>query len=368
MKTLCKAAFILSFVLLTISGCGEEEVVKEMVRPIKVMQIGSIEVFTGRWFPGKAKAAQEANLAFRVAGTLNELTVDIGAEVKEGDLLAKLDPRDFEVALSNARAQLNRVQAAVNLAKTDFARVERIRQKDAGAVSQSMVDSKQGEYDSARAQLSSARAEVTRVQDSLNYTSLLAPFAGTVVNKFVENYEDVQAKQQVIRIVDTSAIEFTIQIPEIMMVHAPKVKAAFVVFDVNPDIEIPAKIKEIGREASQTTRTYPLTLSMEQPADFKILPGMAGKARGDRASVDKAVIEEQADTVEIPVAATFAGAAGATKVWVVDESSSTVSMRQVEIGDLTDNGIMVKGLKSGEWIATAGVNTLVEGQKVRIQE
>lgn len=368
MKTLCKAAFILSFVLLTLSGCGEEEVVKEMVRPIKVMQIGGTEVFTGRWFPGKAKAVQEANLAFRVAGTLSELTVNIGAEVKKGDLLAKLDPRDFEVALSSAKAQLNRVQAAVNLAKTDFERVERIRQKDAGAVSQSMVDSKQGEYDSALAQLSSARAEVTRVQDSLNYSFLLAPFDGTVVEKFVENFEDVQAKEQVIRVIDTSAIEFTIQIPEIMMVHAPKAKSAFVVFDANPDIEIPAKIKEIGREASQTTRTYPITLSLEQPAGLKILPGMAGKARGDRSSVERIALEEQADAVEIPVAATFSVEAGKTFVWIVDEAAKTVSKRQVEMGDLTDNGILVKGLNGGEWIATAGVNTLIEGQEVRIQE
>jgi RND family efflux transporter MFP subunit len=368
MKTLFKTVLVLTVAVLSFVGCSEEEVKKEVIRPIKAMQVGGVEAFTGRWFPGKAKAAQQANLSFRVAGTLNELPVSVGDEVKKGDLLAKLDPRDFEVALSNARAQLSRVQAAVNLAKTEFDRVDKIRQKDPGAVSQSMVDSRRGEYDSAVAQLSSARAEVTRVKDSLAYASLSAPFAGSVAELFVENYEDVKAKQEVVRVVDASGIEFTVQIPESMMAHAPKVKSAFVVFDTYPDVEIPAVIKEIGKEASQTTRTYPVTLSLEQPAEFKVLPGMAGKARGDRSSVEQIALAEQADAVEIPVAATFSGDAGKSFVWVVDDVAKTVGKRAVEIGDLTDNGILVKGLKSGEWIATAGVNSLVEGQKVRIQQ
>ena len=367
-----KKSFALILVVLSsailLSACGEEEAPKEVIRPIKAMKIGGIEAFTGRWFPGKAKAAQEANLSFRVAGTLNEIPVKVGDEVKQGQLLAKLDPRDFEVALSNSRAQLNRVQAAVNLAKTEFERVENIRKKDPGAVSQSMVDTKQAEYDSARAQLRSAQAEVTRYKDNLSYTSLYSPFDGIVVERFVENFEDVKAQQQVIRVVDTSAIEFTVQVPESLMVHAPKVNSAFVVFDANPDVEIPATIKEIGKEASQTTRTYPITLSMEQPDEFDVLPGMAGKARGDRASIEKVALEEQAEAVEIPLASTFSPEAGKTYVWIVDKEAGTVTKRQVETGDLTDNGILVKGLQGGEWIATAGVNTLVEGQKVRILE
>lgn len=368
MKTIMKAVLLLSVVLLALPGCKEEVVQKEIIRPVKAMQIGGVEVFTGRWFPGKAKAAQEANLSFRVAGTLKELPVKVGDEVKRGTLLARLDPRDFEVSLSNAKAKLNQVQAAVNLAKTEYERVEKIRQKDAGAVSQSMVDSRKGEFESARAKLRSAQAEVTRVEDTLKYTSLYAPFTGTVSELFVENFEDVQAKQQVVRVVDASGIEFTVQVPESMMVYAPRVKSAFVVFDANPDVEVPAQIKEIGKEASQTTRTYPITLSLEQPDEFRILPGMAGKARGDRSSVEKIALEEQADAVEIPVAATFSDEAGKTFVWVIDETAKTVKKRQVETGDLTDHGILVKGLGSGEWIATAGVNSLVDGQKIRIQQ
>lgn len=349
-------------------GCAEEEVKEVQIRPIKAMQIGGIEVFTGRWFPGKAKASQEANLAFRVAGTLAAFPVNVGDEVEQGSLLSRLDPRDFEIELENSQAQLRKVQAALNLAQTEFKRVENIRLQDSGAVSQSMVDTRRGELISARAQLGSAKAAVARVQDSLSYTTLNAPFRGTVVEKFVENFEDVKAKEQIVRLVDTSRIEFIIQLPESLMLHASKVKKAFVVFDANPEVEIPAEIKEIGKEASKTTRTYPVTLIMDQPQEFKVLSGMAGKARGDRQAVADIARQEQAEAVEVPVVAVFSDQGASSFVWVIDRSSNTVSRRLLEVGDLTDNGILVKGLKSGEWIATAGVNTLVEGQQVRILE
>lgn len=354
--------------LILLIGCAEEEVKEVQIRPIKAIQIGGIEVFTGRWFPGKAKASQEANLAFRVSGTLTSFPVNVGDEIEQGSLLARLDPRDYQVELENSQAQLRKVQAALNLAQTEFKRVENIRLQDPGAVSQSMVDTRRSEMMSAKAQLGSTRSAVTRAQDNLNYAILNAPFKGTVVEKFVENFEDVKAKEQIVRLVDSRRIEFTVQIPESMMVHVTKVKKAFVVFDVNKDIEVPAEIKEIGREASQTTRTYPVTLIMAQPKEFKILPGMAGKARGDRESVATIARQEQAEAVEIPIVAVFSDQGDGSFVWVIDIATNTVTRRQLEVGDLTDNGILVKGLESGEWIATAGVNTLVEGQQIRIIE
>lgn len=353
---------------LLLVGCADEEAKEVTVRPIKAMQIDGVEAFTGRWFPGKAKASQEANLAFRVSGTLATFPVNVGDEIEQGGLLARLDPRDYQVELDNSQAQLRKVQAALNLAKTEFKRVENIRLQDPGAVSQSMVDTRRSEMMSAKAQLGSAQAALMRARDNLSYAILNAPFQGTVVEKFVENFEDVKAKEQIVRLVDTRRVEFTVQIPESMMVHASKVKKAFVVFDVNTDIEVPAEIKEIGKEASQTTRTYPVTLIMDQPKEFKILSGMAGKARGDRETISNIVRQEQTETVEIPVVAVFSDQGDDSYVWVIDRANSTVSRRQIEVGDLTDSGILVKGLDGGDWIATAGVNTLVEGQQVRIVE
>ena len=139
----------------------------------------------------------------------------------------------------------------------------------------------------------------------------------------------------------------------------------FVRFDTFPDREIPAKIKEIGKEASQTTRTYPVTLIMDQPKDMKILPGMAGKTvRAEGGLPDDA----NNAGIEVPVSATFSpDETDKAYLWVIDEQTKTVSRREVKTGKLTDRGIMItNGLISGEWIATAGVHYLREGQQVRI--
>ena len=355
--------------LLTLVACGEKEVIeKDSVRPIRAMKIETLEPFGGRWFPGQATATQEANMSFRVSGNVNKITVDVGDNVKQGDLLARLDPKDYQVELNNSKAQLRKAKSGLQLAESEYARVARVFEKDPGAVSKSMVDVRKAELDSAGAQVSSARAAVERSTDNLGYTYLKAPFDGVVVEKFIEQFEDLQANQAIIRVLDNSSIEFTVQIPETLMEHVDKISArgAYVVFDTYPGLQVPAQVKEIGKEASKTTRTYPVTLIMDQPEDFKILPGMAGKAKGDKAATMEIAKEVGMVGFDIPVTATFSDENKKTFVWVVDQSSNQVNKREVTLINLTEKGAMVTGLEKGETIATAGANLLVEGQQVRI--
>jgi RND family efflux transporter MFP subunit len=359
-----RLVILIIFPLLFFSSCSKEEGPKEeIIRPVKAIQIKGLEVLTGRTFPGKAKATQEANLSFRVNGTLSQFPGKVGDEVKRGQLMARLDPRDYEVNLQNAQGQLDRARAALKLAQSDYDRVARIRDKDPGAISEAMIDAKLGERDSAAAQVKSLEAQVATAKDALSYTYLKAPFNGTVVETFVENYEDVQAK---VRIVDTSRIEFVVNIPENLISLAPNVKKVFVRFDVFPDREISGVIKEIGKEASKTTRTYPVTMIMDQPDDITILPGMAGEARGDRESA----ISSGAEGIIVPVSAVFStDAQKENSVWVIDEQSGQVTMRKVTTGKLSDDGVLIdEGLNPGEWVAIAGVHSLQEGQKVRIAQ
>ena len=358
---------LIVFPLLLFSACAKEEPPKkEVVRPIKAVQVGGLEVLTGRLFPGQAMATQEANLSFRVNGTLKQFPVKVGDEVKKGKVLASLDPRDYEVNLRNAQGQLDRARAALKLAQSDYDRVVKVRDRDPGAISAAMIDAKLGERDSANAQVESLEAQVATAKDALSYTHLKAPFKGTVVETFVENYEDVQAKQQIVRIVDTSKIEFVVNIPENLISDASKVRKVYVRFDAFPDREIEGTIKEIGKEASKTTRTYPVTLIMDQPDGIKILPGMAGQARGDLESAHIVGVEG----IMVPVSAVFASdGEEQSYVWIIDEESGQVTRRKVTAGQLSDDGIMIdEGLKPGEWVAIAGVHSLQEGQKVRIAQ
>ncbi|MBW2476755.1 MAG: efflux RND transporter periplasmic adaptor subunit [Deltaproteobacteria bacterium] len=226
------------------------------------------------------------------------------------------------------------------------------------------------ELDTARALVVSAKATVEAASDKLSYTYLKSPYDGVVVEKFVEQYEDVQAKQKIVRVLDTSRIEFTVQVPETLMANVDIVSraGAYVFFDAYPNFKVPATIKEIGKEASKTTRTYPITLIMDQPEEFKILPGMAGKAKGNDEAASKIAEAEGLEGFLIPVTATFSEDGEKTYVWVVDPTTNTVSKRAVEVITLTENGSLVSGLEQNEVIATAGANMLIEGQQIRVLE
>jgi RND family efflux transporter MFP subunit len=155
-----------------------------------------------------------------------------------------------------------------------------------------------------------------------------------------------------------------VNIPENVISGLPNVKDITVTFDAFPEQPVPAEVFEIGTEASQTTRTYPVTLIMDQPEDFTVLAGMAGRARG----LVKEGTETVAGGVHVPVGAVFTPETEDNNyVWVVDEQTGVVRLQEVVTGELVRAGIQVlDGLKPGDWIAIAGVHTLREGQQVSI--
>jgi RND family efflux transporter MFP subunit len=361
------ACMSLIFVILIVSGCQEEIPKKEIIRSVRAIQVSDPTEFAQRWFPGQAKAVQEVDLSFRVAGPLVSFPVDVGDKVKKGKDVARIDPRDFQVDLQNAQGQLAKTEAVLERANTDYERLIRIQKQDAGAVSQSWIDHSLQQVESSKAEIRSLEASVDAASDRLGYAYLKAPFDGIVVATYVENHEDVKAKQPIVRLIDHSEIEMIVNIPESMISHADYLESAGKVmrvrFDSFPDREIEAQIKEIGKEASKTTRTYPVTLGMDQPSDFTVLPGMAGKAAS---TLPPAGMQDQSPVV-IPETAVFSPNENKTYVWVIDETSKKVSKREVKTGELISSGITVlEGIEPGAWIATAGVHYLKEGQEVRI--
>ncbi len=410
------ALVLLPVVLL--SACdSESETAKksEVIRPVRAIKVADPTTLTRGSLPGRAKATREVNLAFRVAGPLITFPVEVGDKVETGTVLARIDPRDFDVRLRNAEARLagarsglaamrvarpedirklkaavQKDQAAVKLAKQDFDRLMRIKAEDPGAISQSMIDRRAEQKESAEAELRQtkeelrigqlgARAEdiaaqeaeiaslaaaLDAAQDDLGYTYLRAPFDGTVVATYVDNFENVQEQQRILRLLDTSRIEMVVDIPETMISNVAYVTNITVRFDAFPDLEIPAEIKEIGTEASETTRTYPVTLVMDQPEGVTILPGMAGRTFGTGHPPGGGA----GIGMEIPVSAVFSpDTSGKSYVWVIDAAAKTAAKREVKLGELTNLGIIIRdGLVPGEWVATAGVHTLSEGQQVRI--
>ena len=321
----------------------------EVIRPIPAMKVGESQKVSGRKFPGKAKATQEVNLAFDVGGKLIERPVDIGDTVKKGDIIARLNPRDFKAKVKSTKAEVKK-------AKANYVRGKKLI-KD-GFISQR-------EYDRLEASVDVAEANLDIAQKALADSVIKAPFDGHIANLFVENYQAVLSKKVIARLLDTSQIEMVVQVPENLISKVSYIEDISVTFDSFPDTALAANIKEVSNEASQTTRTYPVTLIMQQVDGVEILPGMAGNASGTL------VMPGTGDGLEqlvVPVKAVFTpDTEKQDYVWVIDKSSGSTQLRAVETGQLTRSGIqIINGLQDGEWIATAAVHTLREGQKVRI--
>lgn len=360
-------------------GCSEE-VVEEQPKPrlVRAIKIGDV-VLGSAWVPGRARATRELELSFRVGGRMIERPVFVGDELAQDALVARIDPVDYELELRNAEGQLENAKANLTAAEADLQRVLNIQKQEPGAVARTTVDRAREERDQARANIKSLEAAVRNAEVRLQRTELRAPFAGTVVARYVEAFEDVKPKQPIVRMVDTSRIEFLVNLPESEISLLPDLTNIRVRFDSFPDREIPAEIKEVGTEASLTTRTFPVILIMDQPEDIKVLPGMAGQANADMA------VELEKGNIVVPVAATFTeergsqaaqeGGAGDAQapadrpnyVWVIDEQNMTVQRREVKVGPLRAAGVPIKeGLELGEWVVTAGAAYLDPGQKIRI--
>jgi len=365
MKKLLVLSIIVLTAVLLLAGCQKEVEEEYVPRLVKTMKVGDATGISQRWLPGRASASQEVNLSFRVSGPLVELPVNVGDEVKQGQVLARIDPRDFEVNLRNVEGQLARAEAELQFAEAEYDRVVRIREQDPAAISASMVDRKLQEMDAASAQLVALDADIDAAKDQLDYTNMRAPFSGTIVATFVENFEEVQAKQIILRLLDPTHVEMTVDIPENVISYIRFIQNIRVRFDAFPGLVIPAEVKEIGTEASSTTQTYPVTFIMEQPEGATILAGMTGEVTGEAALPEEL---EQA-LIEIPTNAVFSDKTELSYVWVIDTSANSVHKREVQLGKLTDYGVTIlSGLDAGEYIATAGVHFLEEGQVIRILE
>ena len=398
-------------------GCGKPAARPEVVRPVRAIKVGDLKAIASREFPGRAKARDEVDLSFQVSGPLVSLPVDVGSQVKKGDVIASIDPRDFQAALDTNQGNLERAKANL-LAMERGARPEEIEQLKA-AVAQAEASYKQAyaehernanliktesisksEFDltyaratrsgaevksarealnigqagarpedleAKRAEIKALEAAVADAKNQLDYSVLKAPFDGKVAARYVDNFQTVQAKQTIVRLLDVSKIEVTIQVPESLIGLVPRVKKTVCSFDALPGKEFVGQVTKIGSEASQTTRTYPVTVAVDQPEDAEILPGMAATVRNQPEENEQAASQD----LIVPPSALFEPVqekASGPCVWVVG-SDKKVALQAVKTGKLTPVGMIVtEGLKAGDVVVTAGVHSLRAGQEVKLLE
>ena len=361
-----RTIFLTSLLALFLSSCGKKEPEKAetiAVRPIKLMTVGSALTGQMRKLPGTVRATDRVNLAFQVAGPLVELPVKEGQRVKKGDLLARIDPQDYETNLRNAKGTIAKAKAGVDYAVAEYKRYLNVKATDAGAVSDSIVNLKYTAQNVARADLQSAEAALAAARDQLNYTRLRAPFTGVIARKYVDNYQEVTVKEPILSLQNMTDVEVLVDVPESMMVPIRKAKPRmFADFAADPSRSFELKIKEVALLADNLTQTYQVVMVMPAPTGIRILPGMTATV-----SIEFGSMAADESTIIVPAIAVWADDAGHPMVWVVDTKTMAVHRRAVTTGDLTgvDSIKVTAGLNPDEVIAISGVSKLQEGQVVR---
>lgn len=346
--------FVLFIVSVALTGCGKKEEKQEPVaRPIKVMTLGTASGEGIKKYPGKVDADHTVDVSFEVAGQIINLPIQRGMNVEKGQLLAELNPTDFENNYKAKKAEFLRAEA-------ELSRYRELYENDAVSVQE--LEIRQTDRDIAAANYKIA-------EKALKDTKLLAPFAGVISKKDVKNFESIVAKQSIARLQDLSMLEVNIHIPEsdVAIKPSPESMSAFATFDTIPGRQFPLTIKEFETEADPVTQTFTIKFSMKPAEELKILPGMTANVT---VLIDPKKGNPSITGILIPSTAVLPDASGHSYVWLVDPATQTVKKQAVTLGEMTGaNSIQVlEGLKEGDVIATAGISSLTEGQKVRVLE
>ncbi|GMV99846.1 MAG: hemolysin D [Candidatus Hydrogenedentota bacterium] len=365
-----------------------------------------------RTFPAVLRADTRSDLSFRVSGAIAEVIAVEGQSYSVGELLARLDPRDFENRLAEARSNLasaeadlavvkagtrpedialleaqlaaatarndqalsdyNRQKQMYNrglVAKSEFERSETaqiVASRDVDSATQQLDKARTGarpeEIQSAAARVETMRIKVHDAEAALDDTQLRAPFDGVVGTIYVDPFQEIQAKQTVLSLQNIGGIEVELQVPESLAIRrsAGGTLDFTVVLTGDKSRVYSAEFSQFSMEADSATQTYRLTLRMEAPSDVRLLPGMTAEVTVKAARLDGEF------PLLVPVEAVGAEADGSAVVWLVDSATMQVRPQTVTTGALTDKSIeIVEGLKPGDTIATAGVSYLRKGMRVR---
>ena len=355
-------AFLVSLFLL-LEGCTPEAQSQNavVIKPVKTMVVTGEDVASTRTFPGAVVAGEKAEVGFRVGGQLIEFVVKEGQEVKEGQVIARLDSSDYLTTVRDLESQLEGARASMKEAHLNFKRNAVLLKKD--IISKATYDNAQSTYENAAAQVESLEQKLKQARLNVTYTTLKAPFSGIVAQTYVKNYENIQAQQNILRIDDTKNLDVEVEVPEriiaIIRTKSSKVGKPYVRFAAQPEVLYEAKFKEYQAAANSQTRTYTVTFTLPQPEGLNIYSGMT-------AEVVSTYPSGSSTGVRIPVTAVAADEDGKPFVWVVQEDK-TVKRFSVELGELEKEDYVLKsGLENGMQVVTAGVHYLNPGQAVRV--
>ncbi|MDT3737599.1 MAG: efflux RND transporter periplasmic adaptor subunit [Denitratisoma sp.] len=323
------------------AGCAKKEAPEQPLRTVRVMKVDGAAASGSLTFPGEVRARYESRLGFRLGGKLVERRVDVGAAVRRGQVLARLDAQD--ASLNAAQAE-----AARALAEAEAKRYRDLRAKN--FVSQAVLDAKETALKTAAAQAGVARNQA-------GYTTLAADRDGVVTTVEAEAGQVVAAGQTVLRVAEGNEKEVVIAVPEGDVEKVRGAEGFAVVLNSLPGRSWQGRLRELSPSADPATRTFTARIAVAA-ADESVRLGMSARVEAKVSRGDTAL--------RLPLSAFFTRNDQAN-VWVVDPATQTVALTRVETDGVAGNEMRVKaGLQPGQLVVTAGASLLEPGQKVRL--
>lgn len=347
---------VVSLLLLTgLAACGGNQQAGETPQPALVVHPGGGAEAALSAYAGEVRARRESPLSFRVGGNLIRRDVDVGDRVRQGQVLAVLDPGDLTLQAQAAQAQLAAAEAELARARGDRDRFAKLVEQE--VVSRSAYDAQVAAFKAAEGQARAARAQMDVARNQAAYSQLRAPRDGVIASRQVEAGQVVAAGQTVFTLAADGGREVAIGLPENRIREFSPGQAVMVELWNAPDQRWPGSIREISPAADPQTRTYAARVDLPGDAAQAVELGQSARVYVQDNGVKAAL--------KLPLSAVQRGPDGKTSVWVVDPADGKVVLRPVQLGRYGETDVPVlSGVKAGDWVVASGGHLLRQGQAV----
>lgn len=324
-----------------LASCTRQPSAGESVQTVKIDTVASATELTTLQYPGRVKAAEDINVAFRVSGTISRIYAEEGTHVRKGQLLAELDPGDYQIQLDATEAEYKQIKAEAERVIALY--------KDGGTTANA--------NDKAVYGLRQITAKYRHHQDQLSYTKLRAPFDGYVQKLLFQAHETVGAGMPVISLIGDGQPQVEINLPAAEYIRREQFQSYHCTFDLYPGRTYPLEPISVSPKAN-ANQLYTMRLRMTNRQTPLPSPGM------------NTMVTIYCDTTQNCPMSLPAGAVvsedGRTSVFVYDADRRKVFSRSVRLLRLQTDGSAIvtsDSVRPGDLIVTSGVHHLQNGQQ-----
>ncbi len=341
--------------VLALVACSRQAPVEEPVRSVKLLTVGTTDLSSQAEYAADIRARIESRLGFRVAGKLIQREAEAGQRVQAGQVLAQIDPQDYQLAAQAAQAQLAAAQTQRDLSMAELRRFEGLRAQN--FISSVELERREAAFKAADATLAQARAQAQAQGNQAAYARLQATTSGVVTGVEAEVGQVVTSGQPVVRLAHDGPRDAVFAVPE-QAVMAFKPGQAMQAVLTSTGQVLKGRVREVGASADPVTRTFTIKLALDASEKLPL---------GATVNVQAGAIKgAQPPVIKLPTSALRQEGAG-TAVWVLDEAAMTVRLQPVQVGTVDGNQVViVSGLQPGQKVVAAGVHVLTAGQKVTV--